>query len=149
MKRILSALILTAAAAATPALADVGVSVSVGDPGFYGRIDIGNYPAPALVYPQPMIIQRGPSLPPPVYLYVPPWQARDWRRYCYQYNACGRPVYFVQERWYNNVYVPRYREMHRDRHWDDRRGPGPGRGWDGDRGHDHDRGYDRDRGRRD
>jgi hypothetical protein len=26
---------------------DVGVSISVGQPGFYGRIDIGDYPAPA------------------------------------------------------------------------------------------------------
>jgi len=28
--------------------------------------------------------------------------------YCPKYNACGRPVYFVRDRWYNEVYVPQY-----------------------------------------
>jgi uncharacterized protein YcfJ len=30
-----------------------------------------------------------------------------------QYNACGRPVYFVDDRWYNDVYVPHYRGGYR------------------------------------
>jgi hypothetical protein len=30
--------------------ADVGVSVQVGELGFYGRIDIGNLPQPRLIY---------------------------------------------------------------------------------------------------
>lgn len=43
------------------------------------------------------------------------WQvAQNWRKHCRKYNACGRPVYFVQGNWYNEVYVPRYRETHRD-----------------------------------
>jgi hypothetical protein len=42
------------------------------------------------------------------------WQvAQNWRKHCRKYNACGRPVYFVQDNWYNDVYVPRYRETHR------------------------------------
>lgn len=28
---------------------DVGVSISVGQPGFYGRIDVGDYPPPPLM----------------------------------------------------------------------------------------------------
>ena len=49
-----SLLALSASAFAT----DVGVSISVGQPGFYGRIDIGDYPAPQLIYRQPVIIER-------------------------------------------------------------------------------------------
>ena len=95
--------------------ADVGVSVHVGEPGFYGRIDIGNYPPPVLVYPQPVIIEPVPVgvVRQPIYLHVPPGHAKDWRKHCRKYNACGQPVYFVQEDWYSNVYVPRYRDAHK------------------------------------
>ena len=45
MKRLLSALPVMMAVVAVPAIAaDVGVSVQVGEPGFYGRIDIGRSP---------------------------------------------------------------------------------------------------------
>jgi len=38
------------AAGTAPALAtDVGVSVSIGQPGFYGRLDIGGYPQPQVI----------------------------------------------------------------------------------------------------
>ena len=109
---------LVAIATSTPALAaNVGVSINVGEPGFYGQIDIGNIPRPALVYPQPVIIRPAPVgiVAEPMYLHVPPGHAKHWRRYCARYNACGRPVYFVQDRWYNNVYVPQYRREHGDR----------------------------------
>lgn len=99
----------------TPALAaDVGVSISIGQPGFYGQIDIGGFPPPQLVYPTPVIIQRAPAgvVYAPIYLHVPPGHAKNWSKHCHSYNACGRPVYFVQENWYNNEYVPRYREKH-------------------------------------
>ena len=47
MKHFLIAAALAVVAITTPALeADVGVSVSIGQPGFYGRIDIGDYPYP-------------------------------------------------------------------------------------------------------
>jgi hypothetical protein len=107
--------------------ADVGVSVTVGQPGFYGRLDIGNFPQPQLVYAQPVVIQpvRG-VVYQPIYLRVPPGHAKDWRKHCHRYDACGRPVYFVQDRWYNDVYVPQYREHHRDR--DERHGTGHGKG---------------------
>jgi hypothetical protein len=117
MKRLL---ILAAVAAATTSVAaEVGVSVHVGEPGFYGRIDIGSFPPPQLVYPEPVIIQPVPVgvVRQPIYLHVPPGHAKDWRKHCRKYNACGQPVYFVQEDWYSNVYVPRYRDaQHKKKH---------------------------------
>jgi len=127
MKRFLFAA--AVAAATAPALAaDVGVSVSVGQPGFYGRIDIGNFPQPQLIYPEPVVIEPVPVgvARQPIYLHVPPGHAKDWRKHCRKYNACGQPVYFVQENWYNGVYVPRYRDHSDDR--DERHGKGRGKG---------------------
>ena len=113
MKRYVVLLLL--AASALPAFAaDVGVSVSVGQPGFYGRIDIGNAPPPVLIYPQPVIIQKVyvAQPPPPLYLHVPPGHAQKWSKHCHKYDACSRPVYFVKDDWYNNVYVPHYQQVH-------------------------------------
>lgn len=129
MKRLLCAAALTLAI--TPALAaDVGVSVTVGEPGFYGRLDIGSFPPPALIYPQPVVIQPLPVgvVYEPVYLRVPPGHAKKWNKHCYKYNACGRPVYFVRDSWYNNVYVPEYRARHRHYDYDDDHGKGKGKG---------------------
>jgi hypothetical protein len=113
MKRYVVLLVL--AASALPAFAaDVGVSVSVGQPGFYGRIDIGNAPPPVLIYPQPVVIQKVyvAQPPPPLYLHVPPGHAQKWSKHCHKYDACSRPVYFVKDDWYNNVYVPHYQQVH-------------------------------------
>jgi hypothetical protein len=116
MKRFLIAAVVAAAAITTPALAaDVGVSVSIGQPGFYGQIDIGDYPQPQVIYRQPMIVERVPMDRPPIYLRVPPGHAKHWSKNCRKYNACGERVYFVQDSWYNREYVPRYQEQHRDR----------------------------------
>lgn len=128
--------ILAASLAVTlaPALAaDVGVSISIGQPGFYGHIDIGGFPPPQLVYPTPVIIQQAPVgvAYAPIYLHVPPGHAKNWGKHCHSYNACGRPVYFVQENWYNNEYSPRYREKH---------GHGHGHGHNNSHGHDDGRG---------
>lgn len=126
MKRFLIAAAVALTTLGTPALAaDVGVSVSIGQPGFYGRIDIGGYPQPQVIYAQPMIIQRGPYDRPPIYLHVPPGHAKNWGKHCRKYNACGERVYFVKEDWYSREYAPRYQEQHRDRRderGDDRRG---------------------------
>lgn len=120
MKRLFIAAALAVAAAAVPALAaDVGVSISIGQPGFYGRIDIGDYPQPRLIYREPRVIQRV-AVREPIYLHVPPGHAKNWRKHCRQYDACGERVYFVQGDWYNQVYVPRYQERHHDRR--DKRG---------------------------
>lgn len=157
MKYILIALTIAAAALSTPASAQV--SINIGQPGFYGRLDIGGFPPPPLLFPEPMMIHRGPVSRPPLYLRVPPGHARDWRRHCHRYGACGERVYFVQDNWYQQEYAPRYRERHghrdhrrdgyrddhrRDRHdyRDDHRGrdrhDDRGRGRGDDRGHGRD-----------
>lgn len=66
------------------------------------------------MYPQPVIIQQAPVavVRQPIYLRVPPGHARDWSRHCYRYAACNQPVYFVQDSWYQQVYVPQYRQRH-------------------------------------
>ena len=119
------------AAASVPALAQTNVSISVGQPGFYGRIDLGDFRAPPVVYAQPVIIERRAHYEAaPIYLRVPPGHAKNWRKHCGAYNACGQRVLFVQDNWYNNTYAPRYREQYRDR--------GP-HGRDRDHDGDHDR----------
>lgn len=113
LRRFLAATLL-ATLFALPAAAQV--SVSIGQPGFYGRLDIGGFPPPPLLFAEPMIIRPAPVAYPPIYLRVPPGHAKHWHRYCDRYSACGRPVYFVQDNWYRNEYAPVYRERHGHRH---------------------------------
>lgn len=103
-------------ATATASAADVGVSVNIGQPGFYGRLDIGDFPQPRVVYNTPVIIQRQVEVYDPIYLRVPPGHSKNWKNYCGRYQACGRPVYFVQDSWYQNEYAPAYRERHSKKH---------------------------------
>lgn len=133
LKSVLAAVVLLTTA--VPAMAaNVGISINVGQPDFYGRLDVNDYPRPRVIYAQPVIIERHRVVERPVYVRVPPNYRKDWKRYCGRYDACGRPVYFVDNRWYNDVYVPRYHER------ENRRGD--------DRGHDHDdRGRGNGRGR--
>lgn len=118
MKNFTFAVAVTMAMFSMPLLAaDVGVSVNIGQPGFYGRIDIGDYPypQPQVIYSQPRVIERHYIEREPIYLRVPPGHARNWSKHCYKYNACGERVYFVRDSWYSNEYAPRYREQHSDR----------------------------------
>jgi hypothetical protein len=138
--------------------ADVGVSISIGQPGLQGRIDIGRFYEPALIAPQPVIVQPAPVWAPvqPVYLWAPPAHRAHWARYCGQYGACGAPVYFVRDDWYQAHVVPVVRRapppppvvyapvpVYRG-------GPGPGYGygpgygWGWDDDHHHGHGHDRD-----
>jgi hypothetical protein len=119
MKRLLLAAALAAASAQVLA-ADVGVSITVGQPGFYGRLDIGDFPPPQLIYNQPVVVGRVIDNRPPIYLHVPPGHAKHWRKHCHEYHACGERVLFVQDNWYDHEYVPRYQERHGSR-MDDRR----------------------------
>jgi len=149
MKHFLLVIVMMAAAVSAQA-ADVGVSVTVGQPGFYGHIDIGNFPQPQIIYPKPVVIQPPPVrvVQEPIYLHVPPGHAKKWSKHCHKYNACGKPVYFVQDRWYNEVYVPQYRERrggHDRGHKEDQgRAEGNGRGGGHDKGHGHGKGHDKD-----
>lgn len=134
MKRLLCAAALSVAAIPVQA-ADVGLSITVGDPNFYGRIDIGGFPQPRLVFPQPVIVEHVATPPAPVYLHVPPGHAKHWSKYCREYNACGQRVYFVDDDWYNREYVPRYQERHHGKaRRDDDRGGDRGKGHGNGRG---------------
>lgn len=142
MKRLFFAAALVFAT--VPALAaDIDVSINIGQPGFFGQIDVGGYPPPRIIYREPRVIQRVAVKRPPIYLNVPPGHAKNWRKHCGKYNACGERVYFVQNSWYDRQYVPQYQKRHRDRrddHHDDHRGKKNDR-------HDKDRGNDRGQGR--
>lgn len=120
MKRLLFAAALAAATSFPALAANVGVSISIGQPGFYGQIDIGGYPPPRILYREPRVIYQAATSRPPIYLHVPPGHARNWRKHCREYNACGERVYFVQNTWYEREYVPHYQKQHGDRR-DDRR----------------------------
>lgn len=111
MKKILAIAIALGALAPAFAQTSVGVSIGINQPGVYGRIDIGNFPQPQVIYAQPMIIQRPAQYvqQQPVYLYVPPGHQKNWKKHCGRYNACGQPVYFVKEEWVRE----RYEENHR------------------------------------
>ena len=85
------------------------------EPGVYGRVAIGGYAEPPMVYtPQPvMAVDNGygqvveevvdPAYAtdqPPVYLWVPEYQRQHWAQYSREYGAVGVPVYFVDDGWY-------------------------------------------------
>jgi hypothetical protein len=127
-KYLLTSLAVLAAASAVPAWSavDVGVGITIREPGVYGRIEIGAQPPPPVLYPQPVIIARPTVMvqQPPMYLYVPPGHAKDWGKHCGRYNACARQVYFVQERWVEERYEERHGKGHRK---DKGRGHGKGK----------------------
>jgi hypothetical protein len=115
MKRFLIAVavaIVTIASFNNTALAEVDVSINLGQPRFYGQLDPNGYPQPQVIYRQPKAIGRVPMNQPPVYMRVPPNQAKNWRKHCRKYNACDQRVLFVQDGWYNREYAPRYQEQH-------------------------------------
>jgi len=141
--------VLALSLASTAAMAgDVGVSVTIGQPGFYGQIDIGRTPQPEVIYAQPRIIRRRGPVLEPIYLRVAPGHERNWGKYCSRYEACGRPVYFVRDDWYRRQYVEaeRHQEHHerhdRDGRRDERRDDRHDRR-DDDRGPGRDRDHDR------
>lgn len=113
---------------------DVGVSLSIGQPGFYGQLDLGGYPQPRVLYRQPIIIERILMDRPPIYMRVPPGHARHWGKHCREYNACGERVFFVQDNWYNREYVPRYQERYGNGRNDDH-------GKQGNKDHGNNRGH--------
>lgn len=123
MKRFFTLALIVATTITIPVLAaDVGVSINIGQPGFYGRLDIGNFPQPQLINRQPIVIERVLVSRPPIYLRVPPGHAKHWGKHCRDYNACGERVFFVRDSWYNNEFVPRYQKQHRIKNRGDRRG---------------------------
>lgn len=135
MKYLLFAAAL-AAAATSGIAADVGVSVSIGQPGFYGQIDIGGYPPPQVIYQQPRRIEYREVVRPPIYLNVPPGHSKNWRKYCGRYDACNERVYFVRNNWYQQEYAPRYQERSGNNYRGDQRNDHRGDQRDDHRGND-------------
>jgi hypothetical protein len=122
-------------ALAAQSAAAQNISLSINQPGVYGRVDIGEpVPQRAWVNQRPIIIA-----PPqvvyerqPIYLYVPPQHSNNWGRYCGRYNACAQPVVFVQDSWVRDRHA-QYRGERGEREHDRR-----------DFGHSRGRGHDRD-----
>ena len=107
--RLAAAAALSAAAAAPAwSAVDVGVGITIREPGVYGRIELGSAPPPPVLYPQPVVIAQPRVVVAqpvqPLYLYVPPGHAKKWDKHCHRYNACARPVYFVREDWVEQQY---------------------------------------------
>jgi hypothetical protein len=135
---LLTALI--AAAGSVAQAADVGVSVTIAEPGVYGRIDIGRFPQPPVVVPQPVIIQPPPHVvvgPPvqPIYMWVPYGHRKDWAKHCRHYNACGVPVYFVRHDWYDREVRGHGHQDGHDHHDSHAHGNGKGKGKGKGKGH--------------
>lgn len=83
---------------------------NMGQPGFYGRIDIGSgYPQPPLIFPNALMGNAGVFSGQPIYMHVPPQHAHYWSSHCQLYGACDWMVYFVDNNWYSSVYVPGFR----------------------------------------
>jgi hypothetical protein len=123
MNRSLAALALIAIGSSAPVLAEVGVSVTLGEPEFHGRIELDEgYYRPRVVYDRPVVLDRRFRNMAPIYVRAPRDQYRDWRRHCAKYEACERPVYFVRDEWYTQIYAPRYRQLHA-RNFEGRRYP--------------------------
>jgi hypothetical protein len=129
-----ASLMMTASAAQAT---DIGVSVQIGQPGFYGRIDIGSASPPPVVVREPVWVQRRPIHVEPVYMRIPPGHQKNWAKHCARYNACGTPVYFVREDWYQERYErPQHERGAGDGHDKGKHGKGHGNG--------HGKGKDRD-----
>jgi hypothetical protein len=99
---ILAAMALLAAAAAAQAEArGEYINATVGGPlrpGVYGQVLVIRGPPPPLISNRPVVAVKalGPVRGEPMYLYVPPGHVRKWVKYCRNYQACERPVYFVR-----------------------------------------------------
>jgi hypothetical protein len=145
--RVITILPLLIAGASASYAGDLDIRVMLSGqvvPGVYGQVTIGNESPPAVVYAQPMLIEPQPAPPPPIYLHVPPGHAKNWRKYCHDYNACNRPVYFVKSREYEPEYQRHYRDHEREREMERQRWEERERHQDRDHDRGHGRGHDGD-----
>jgi len=153
------------AAISGPALA-LDIPLPPAPPGLPGRVDISRLPLPQVVLPNPVIIIRPPPLPmppgvvvaqpgpavpappprvvrpapQPIYMWVPPGHRQNWGKHCHRYNACGVPVLFVRDDWYDR-HVHKGAKHSRDDD-DDRPGRGHGKGEGKSEGKGHGKGKD-------
>lgn len=140
MKKFLISLALLTSPLLVMAGADIGITINLGEPNYYGPLKQLNNLPPQVLFAQPVIIQRAPGMiNEPLYLRVPPGHYKRWSRHCSAYNACNRPVFFVTETWYNNRYVPQYRGQGYAHGHD--RDDGQGYGYGNGNGRGHGRGH--------
>ncbi|MGI6655379.1 MAG: hypothetical protein ACOX5Z_00830 [Desulfobulbus sp.] len=95
--------------------AHAALHITIGDSAFYGLLDMAGFSNPRFINPNPIIIDKsglrmGRGMDNPLYLRVPLGHLKKWSKHCHKYNACNRPVYFVDENWYQNTYAPQYRK---------------------------------------
>ena len=161
MRYLLFAILITCFSTSVLA-SDFGLSINIGQPGFYGQINLGNnYPRPQVIYPQPVLVREARSNvwehQSSVYLHVPSHHSSNWHQHCHRYQACNQSVYFVRENWYSDVYTPHYNSYsnrrgnvnYQGRHDDDHRDDYRERRHDSHRddGHYEERRYDSHRDR--
>lgn len=104
---LLSFLIFSAGYSFSSQAGDLGINVILSgeiSPGVYGQVELGNKPAPRVVYEQPrvIVVDKRYVNERPIYLHVPPGHAKHWDKHCREYNACSRKVYFVRSNEYDN-----------------------------------------------
>ncbi len=65
--------------AALSAQAQTNINIHIGQPDFYGRIELGEFRQPPVVYARPIIVERHARVAPqPLYLRVPPGHMKKW-----------------------------------------------------------------------
>ena len=121
LKTLAATLIAAGCLFSISAQAQIYMNTTVGGqfaPGIFGQISIGNAPPPPVINAQPIIVGTPVVGAPIMYMHVPDYEARDWMRYCHHYNACGRPVHFVQvdqrNRWWEARPEVRHEEVRRE-----------------------------------
>lgn len=104
---------------------NVHFNLNVGAPGYYGPLNILQGVHPSVWNVQP-VIAIGPVAisTEPIYLRVPNFQRKSWKKYCRKYGACQRPVYFVKNDWYEKEYGHRkppksFHRKHKHHDFDD------------------------------
>jgi hypothetical protein len=81
---------------------------------YFGPVDTSIAPEPGVIYERVVKAakQKPGDIPQNIrsakvlYLHVPAGEERHWSAHCAKYQACEKPVLFVSEAWYQNVYLP-------------------------------------------
>lgn len=101
--------------------ADVGMANDIGKIGqasYYGRLYIAGDAYPATIYRQPIVAastRTEAEYRHPIYLRVRPGHSKHWHKHCGEYDACGEPVLFVRDDWYQREYLTRNDKTDPDR----------------------------------
>jgi hypothetical protein len=127
MKRFMG---MAALAALTTASSGGGNYIAASANSPHGTVDVRRFPRLDLVSPHPVIVRfmSAQMLARALYLHVPQAHRAEWAGYCHFYQACGHPVYFVTEQWFEHVYRPMMEEEQRRESINRKRNPSNRRG---------------------